>query len=355
MERVSQSQPRADRPGQVTVACAMVMLGSVFVVLMMWDRIVALRSIATRQALQSFLDDGALGNGVTLAGLTTGVRVLSMVAAVCATAMAILAWETLQGSRTGRVVLTVLAVPLVVCGIVTDAMLSSSLGVLAAAVAAAATTLWFGPGRQYFDPQPQPAGPPRRPGATPYESYPPPTAPPFGTPPPTEAPPPTFPAAWAPPSVSAYDGPGDARSSRRPLPLIWACVVTWGFAALAALLGTGSIAVLAVDSQTVLDRMYEQNPQLADRGLSDHDLLVAGYAMCAVLLVWAVAAVVLSVMLFRHHRWAWYALMVSTVAVAGVSLVAAIGSAVLLVPLAGAVATIVCLTRPDVKAWVLSR
>jgi hypothetical protein len=232
MEGVSQTQPRPDRPGQVTVACAMVMLGSIFVVLMMWDRITALRSIATRESLQSFLDDGALGNGVTLAGLTTGVRVLSMVAAVCATAMAILAWETMQGSRTGRVVLTVLAVPLVLCGIVTDAMLSSSLGVLAAAVAAAATTLWFGPGRRYFDGKPQPAGHPRSPDPAPYESYPPPTAPPFGTPPPTEPPsgsrpPPGFPAAWAPPPVSAYDATTGGRSTpgRRPPPLVWACLL----------------------------------------------------------------------------------------------------------------------------------
>jgi hypothetical protein len=386
MERVSETQPRTDRPGQVTVACAMVIAGSVFVVLMVWDRITALQSLATRDALRSFLADGSLGDGVTLAGLTTAVRVLSLVAALCATTMGILGTEALKGSRTGRLMITLLAVPLVVCAIVTDAMLSSGLGVLAAGIGAAVATLWFGPGRYFFAGLPQPAkqtesgGRSRSPRApqpgrrsTPTAVPAPPrhdaTHPPAGQAAPDQAPPPHpgwppnsgphagAPAGWMPPPTSAYGAPRAALAppARRPLALIWACLVTWAFSSITVLLVTGSIAVLAADSQTVLSRMHEQNPQLSERGVSDHDLVVIGYAMCGVMLLWALVAIALALVLFRRRRWAWYALLASTIGVAAFSMLAVLGSLVLLVPLAGAVATIVCLMRPEVRAWVFSR
>lgn len=361
MERVSETQPRSDRPGQVTVACVMVMAGSVFVVLMVWDRITALQSLATRESLNGFLADASLGDGVTLAGLITAVRVLSLVAAVCATAMGILGAEALKGNRTGRLVMTVLAAPLLLCALATDAMLSSGLGVLAAGIGAAVATLWFGPGRHFFDGVPRPAGPPTDPGParrTPATDRPPLGQAPPANPgwPPQPGPQGGVPLGWVPPPTSAYDvhGRGPSPAGRRPLALTWACVVTWAFCSVTLLLVTGSIAVLAADSATVLTRMHEQNPQLAERGISDHDLLVIGYTMCAVVLAWALVAIAVAVVLYRRRRWAWYALLVSSIGVAGLSTVAVLGSLVLLVPLAAAVATIVCLIRPEVKAWVFS-
>jgi hypothetical protein len=160
-----------------------------------------------------------------------------------------------------------------------------------------------------------------------------------------------------PPPTSAYGAPRAALAppARRPLALIWACLVPWAFSSITVLLVTGSIAVLAADSQTVLSRMHEQNPQLSERGVSDHDLVVIGYAMCGVMLLWALVAIALALVLFRRRRWAWYALLASTIGVAAFSMLAVLGSLVLLVPLAGAVATIVCLMRPEVRAWVFSR
>jgi hypothetical protein len=84
MEPVSQPSTTPSRPSQVTVAAWMIMVGSVFVVLMVWDRIAGLHSLESRQALQSVLDDpGVKGTGLQVDDLMLLVRVLGMVAAGC--------------------------------------------------------------------------------------------------------------------------------------------------------------------------------------------------------------------------------------------------------------------------------
>ncbi len=63
MEGVSEPSKTPARPPQVTVAAWMIMVGSVFVVLMVWDRIAGLHSLDTRKALEPLLarpaDQGA--------------------------------------------------------------------------------------------------------------------------------------------------------------------------------------------------------------------------------------------------------------------------------------------------------
>lgn len=349
------------RPPQVTVAVWLIMVGSVFVVLMVWDRIAGLHSLASRTALQSMLDNpGIKGSGLQVNDLMTVVKTVSMVAAGCATAMVILGYQTLQRSRGARIGLTILAGPLFFCGLVTGGFVSSG-------VAAAVGTLWLRPARLWFDGQTgtgargtssQGARSPSTPVWPP--PYTPPTSQQSAAPPPAPSAPDTArpwgefgtaPAAWAPPPSSAYDARPAARDASRPAALLWACVLTWAFAGVAVVVLAGSVAVLAGNPHLVLDKMHEQNPQLTSEGVSDHLVLVVGFVTCGLFMVWSAAAAVFAVLAFRHRRLAWYALNVSTGGVAVVCLLGAIGSLVVLVPLAGAVATISLLVRPEVRGW----
>ncbi len=345
------------------MAAWLIMVGSVFVVLMVWDRIAGLHSLASRTALQSMLDNpGIKGSGLGVNDLETVVKTVSMVAGGCATAMVILGYQTLQRSRSARIGLTILAGPLFVSGLVTGGFVSSG-------VAAAVATLWLRPARRWFDGQTgtetrDTASQTARSTSTPVWPPPHPTAAP---PPPTDSQPAeapsapetarpwqdfgTGPAEWAPPPVSSYDVRPAAREGSRPAALLWACVLTWVFAGLAIAVLAGSVAVLARSPHLVLDKMHEQNPELASQGVSDHLVIVVGFVTCGVFVVWSVAAAVFAVLAFRGRRLGWSALTVSTGGVAVVCLLGAIGSLVVLVPLAGAVAAISLLVRPEVRGW----
>src|SRR4051794_17653990 len=352
MDDVSEPSTTPARPPQVTFACGIVMIGSVFVVLTMWDRIAGLHTLDSRTGLQSFLHDSNLdSSGLTVADLMVTVKVLAMIAAGCATAMVILGWQTLQRSRGARLGLAILAVPLFVTGLATDGIVSSG-------VAAAGLTLWLGPARIWFSGTPAAAAPTsERAPASPLPTTP--TTAPHRPVPPTSP----HPSAreWAPPTSTAYDvrtvprraTRPVARLSTRPQTLVWACLLTWGCASLIAFLLAGSMVMLVADNQTLLDRMHEQDPQLAEQGISDHTVLVLVFAMCAVLLAWALASAAFAVLLFRGHRWAWYALTISASAAAVICLLGMLGSIVVLVPLAAILATIGFLTRPDVRAWLV--
>lgn len=351
MGHVSDPSTTPARPPQVTFACGVVMVGSVFVVLTMWDRIAGLHTIDSRHALQSFLADSGLGgSGLTISDLMVTVKVLAMIAAACATAMVILGWQTLRRSRGARLGLAVLAVPLFLTGMVTDGLVSS-------VVAAAVLTLWLGPARIWFSDggAAQPAAPTAStPDRSPFSSQ----APTIQHPDPPPAVSPQQ-SPWSPPPTSPYDLTRGARSAARPgarpQALVWACLVTWAGVALTALVLVASLALLAVDSQGVLDRMHEQNPQLADQGISDQTVLIVAVVMCAVLLAWTLASGAFAALLFRGHRWAWYALIVSAAGAAVVCLVGVLGSLVMLLPLAATLATLVLLVRPEVRMWVLGR
>jgi hypothetical protein len=360
MDVVSEPSTTPARPPQVTFACGIVMVGSVFVVLMMWDRIAGLHTLDSRTGLQSFLHDTNLdSSGLTVADLMVTVKVLAMVAAGCATAMVILGWQTLQRSRSARLGLAILAVPLFVTGLATDGIVSSG-------VAAAVLTLWLGPARTWFSDAPTPAPDATTAGQTTspsiFRAPPPPTS--RQTPnrpvPPTS----THPSAreWAPPTATAYDvrsaphrvARADVRRAR-PQQLVLACLLTWSCASLIALVLAGSMVMLAADNQTLLDRMHEQDPQLAEQGISDHTVLVIVFVMCAVLMAWALASAAFAALLFRGHHWAWYALTISASGAAVVCLLGVLGSVVVLIPLAAILATIGFLTRPDVRAWAAGR
>jgi hypothetical protein len=372
MDDVSEEQTKHPRPPQATAACLIVMAGAVFAVLLMWDRIATLHSLETRTAVQKFLDGPQSdGLGLSVAEVLTTVKVVSMATAALGVAMAVQGFWATKRSRSARLALTIMVGPLVLLGIVGDSLVSSGAATFWCAGTAAATiTLWLGPLRLWFDGL-DPAAvrrdsapadvtraertdwPPPPPDPRTHDGWaPPPEHSAYGEVPP----PPTVPRsdiqAWAPPPVSVYGAP--SRGSR-PRALLWACLLTWVCTALATLGSVLTLVLVSSDTDGMIDRMYRENPDLADQGLS-HDMLVTTlYVMGGIALAAAIAAAVFAVLVFLRRRWAWYALVVSAAVTTLLFLVVAVTQPASLVFVAAAAATVFCLARPEVRAWLLRR
>ena len=341
MSSPSAPPPAPSRPRQVTLAAWLIMGGSVLVVATAFQRVSGLHSLETRQAVERFLA-GRPGSdlGITTAGVLDTLRVVSMVAAGCATAAAILGYHVLQRSRSARVALSVLALPLFVTGLATG-------GFLASVVAAASVMLGLQPARDWFAGREPAAGRPEAP-APPRPVWP---------PQPWDRGPRSGPAA----GQGSGEGPGGAPAEHlprlatdpdvRPPALAWACGLTWVFAGLTVVLMCSSIALLATDPGLVFDELHRQDPQLAAAGLTDDVLRTASFVVGGLLVAWSLAALVLGVLAWRRVRWARVALLVSAAASAVGCLLASVGQFVMLLPLTASVVTLVLLVRPDVRAW----
>jgi hypothetical protein len=338
------------RPRQVTLSATLIMGGSVLVVLTVFDRLAGLNTVETRESIERFLAEPPASDlGLGVESVLEIMRVFGMVAAGCATAAAILGYHVLQRSRSARLALTVLAVPLFVSGIVTGGFLSS-------VVAAASVMLWFQPSRDWFN------GVVRESRATPAAVSEPtgagsPEAPP--EPPPSPAPTPrAYPGFGSPPDASAAPSGAQpwgvsptADSAARPPAVVWACVLTWVSTALAVLVMASSIAILAADPTFVFEELKRQNPEFTQQGVSEQALITATYILGGVVIVWSLAAALLAALVFRRTGWARVPLLVSAAISAGLLLVGALVQPILAVPLAACVVVFILLLRPDVRAW----
>ena len=360
------------RPRQVTLAAWLIMVGSVLVVLTVFDRIAGLHDLETREAVEEFLArPPGNGMGLDVTGVLELIRVAAMVAGGCAAAAAILGYHVLKRSRGARIGLTVLAAPLLVSGLVTGGFMSSL-------VAASAVMLWLQPSRDWFDGKPArperpreertaaPSGPDHRERAGADHGDPWSSAPTGHTPPATPSagprPHPGFgvvpPASYAATQVAPRPdhhvaaGPPPARP-RRPDAVVWACVLTWVFSGVAAFVMAISALVMAASPDLVFDELYRQNPDLADQGVTERTIQVATYVTATVTVLWAVAASVLAVLLVRRVRWARVALLASTGAAGFLCLLAAaLGSLLLVVPMVACAATFTMLLQANVRAWL---
>ena len=146
----------APRPAQVTIAASLVMGGSVFLVLAAFEQIAGLRSMETREAVEEFVSDG-FGQtlGLDVQGALSLIRVLTMITAGCATAAAILGYQVLRRSRSARLALSILAVPILVAGF------GFSEGVyFAPVIVSAIAMMWVQPAKDWIDGKtPKPAAP----------------------------------------------------------------------------------------------------------------------------------------------------------------------------------------------------
>lgn len=334
MARVSEPSPNA-RPRQVTLAGWLAMVGSAVVVLLVFDRVSGLHTIETRESVERFLSEPPGSDlGVGVDGVLSALRTLSLVAAGCATAAAILGFHVLKRSRSARLGLTILAVPLFLTGMVTGGFVSSL-------VAASSVMLWLQPARDWFDgvttrrPEPVRAPVPAR-SASPSPS-------PSLSPAQAIAPPPR-------PAVAA------GVPTPRPSAVTWACILTWVGSGL-TLLGAGASGVLlGLQPDVLLDEVHKQNPELDAQGVSDDLLIGTTFVMLGGFVLWCVAAAVVAYFVFRGLEWARIALIVSASTAGAVFLIGtAVGAFLLAVTLATSIATVVLLVRPEVRAWFAQR
>jgi len=344
------------RPTQVTIAAWLVMAGSVFVVLTAFDQIAGMRSLETREAVEEFLSKPPGDNlGLGVQGMLSVMRVMTMVTAACATAAAILGFQVLRRSRSARLVLTVLAVPLFLAGMVVG-------GFLPAVIVGSITMLWFQPARDWIDgkaPRAVPA-PPAPPATPPVEQAPtavPPSAtseprayPGFG-----EAPtvPDGAPPAFPPTGPTAYAAlPTRPAGPPRPPALMWACALAWAGSAVVFVVMLVSVALVLAAPDMLIDELYRQNPELRSDGITPETLRSTVLFAGTLLVVWSVVATVLAAFAWRGRAWAWTALLVSASSASVLCLLAALGSAAMLVPLMLCAATVPLLLRPEVRAFV---
>lgn len=328
------------RPRQVTLAAWLIMLGSVFVVLSVFERISGLHTLETQQSVEQFLNDSpGSGLGLGVQGVLDLIRTLAMVAGGFATAAAILGYQVLQRSRSARLALSILALPLFVSGMVAGGFMSS-------VVVASAVMLWFQPARDWFDgvtPEPKPeatravrsdavAPPAPRTQARPVVG--------FGS----AAADPLAASGWPTESAPAVAG-------SRPSAVTRACVLTWIGAGLAVVVMVASLAVLAGNPDLIIDEMYRQNPDFADQGVTDSMILGVTYVLGGLVIAWSLLAVALAVLAFRRVNWARIALVVSASMAAFLFLLAMITQLLMVLPLAACLLTVALLLRPETRAW----
>ncbi|HET9420668.1 MAG TPA: hypothetical protein VFO49_05995 [Nocardioides sp.] len=324
------------RPRQVTLAGWMIVVGSAVVVFSAFERVSGLRSIESQEAVADFVSEPpGDGLGLSVDQVLDLIQMLSLVAAACATAAAILGVWVLKGSKQARLALAVLALPLLVTGLATG-------GIVSSLVAVAAVMLWVQPARNWFEGRPPP---------TPPVALTPPVAPQAGQP---AAPPPAAPAETppAPPPVAVpWPPPPVARPTARPPAVIWACVLTWVCCGL-VVVGLGlTVLVLLVAPDLLFDELHRQNPDLADQGLTDSEIKVASFVTAGLFVPWALVAAGFAVQAFRRLAWGRRALMLSAGAAGVVSLLGLFASAVMVLPFVAAVVTVALLSRPEVRAW----
>ena len=336
------SEPTPDRPRQVTLAAWLIMAGSVMVVALVFDRLSGLHTIETRQSVERFLGEPAgdqLGLGID--GVLTLIRTVAMVAAGCATAATILGFQVLRRSRSARLALTVLAVPLFVAGMAAGGFFSSL-------VVAAVVMLWLPPARDWF--RDAPASPGSAPASR--RAAPAPSAP---APEPRSTVPPSPAAPTAPTAPTAPWGQAPARVPTvppRPAAVVWACVLTWVSVTLTTLGMAAFSVVVAANPERFFDDARRQNPDLSAQGVTDQMLGVVTVLMVAGIVLWCVGAAVLAVLVLRRVEWARVVLIVSASVAAAVSLVgAAVGGFPLVLTLVAAAATIMLLLRPETRTW----
>ncbi len=329
------------RPRQVTMAGWMIIGGSVLVVATVFETITSLNTLETREAVTQFLSEPpGEGLGLDVSGALLVLRTVSMVAAGCAAVAAVLGFHVLRRNRSARVGVTVVAIPLFFTGMVSGGFLSSL-------VAASALLLWLEPARNWFDGIPS-----ARPSERASGGWPPPLSTPPSEPstPPAQAPV-TGPRPHVGFGTTAAPAGVGARPERRPAAVMWACVLTWVLSGMAAFMMGVSALVIALAPDLVFEELRRQNPDFGQQGVTDHAVQVATYVTAGVTVLWALAAVVLAVLVLRRSGWARIALLASAACAGATCLVASLGSVLMVLPAFGCAVTFSLLLRPEVRAW----
>jgi hypothetical protein len=358
------------RPPQVTLASTIVMVASALALLGAWERISALGSLETQEAIRALLADAPYDQlDVGVSGVTETMRVASMVAAAAACATGILGFYVRKPDRSARLWLTVFAVPVVVGGLVSTLPVGVSLS--EPFVAAGAAMLWMVPAREWFATgrwtPPAPVEKPdasRRttPGAGSSDPrapfVPPPASRPFGeAPAPQQNPygqPLTPPQGQLPPQPGYPPPPGwqpHPVAPPRPQALVTAFVITLVTAGGLLAIALMFLGVAANSVDLLMTELERQQPDLMDNGMTAGEMRSTLIGSGIGFLVWSAVALVLAGFAMARREWARRGLIVSAGTSAVLCVVGALAAPVVLLPAAAAIATVVCLRRVEVRQW----
>ena len=380
MSQAQRGGQQSPRPTQVTMAGWLALIGSVLLLISVFDSVSSIRSLETREAIEEFLSrPPGEGLGLNVESALEILRLLMLFSGAAYAAAAVLAAYVLRRHRGARIGFTVTAAAI---------MLTAPLagGFLPALVALTAITLWTRPARDWFagrpptaqgsdvrDPQrgrlmadQQPDQGPQRPewpqgGPPPYAQG------PYGSPPPygqsgQGQQPTQWPAeqqSYPPPyqqSYPPYGGgyPGQQQDpDKRPATVAIAAWLTWVFSGLTLLVfGLMLVAVLAA-RQEFLDAVRAE-PQFQNHDISADDLVATLWVVAAIFMFWCLSAIVLAVLAYRRVNWARIMLVVSAALTALLALIA-IGSVISALHLLVAGAVVVLLFTGGANPWYSRR
>jgi hypothetical protein len=374
------------RPRQVTMAVVIAVVGSLVLVIGLFDTLGRLRTPDMRDAVDEFLSEAPGSTlGIDTAQVIDMMRTLAFVSGALAAMCLVFAVYVMQRHRGARIGFTVVAALLVLTVPVA--------GLMPFFLAVAAFLLWLQPSRDWFVGRaPAPAGaatalpllshvdpgPERRPDPEPADptgpaepgAQPPPQAgswgqPTYGPPPYPQSygqsygqsfPPPGYPPAYAasyPVQGQQYPPMSGPSSDKRPLTVTVAAVLTWLGAGTTALLMVAFVGLLAVGGDAFVDE-FDRAARESDVAITSDQALAAGWVIAVAFLAWSLIAIVLGILAFRRSNAGRIMLVVSAVMTALFSLVA-ITSLVSLVTLILGVATVVLLFTGGANQWYSRR
>ena len=340
------------RPRQATVSGSLILAGSIVIVLLAFQQVSTLGSIAAQEAAADLISTPpGDGLGLSVDDVQAILRVMSFVAAATGTAAAILGWQVLQRSRGARLALSVLAPVLLVSGL-------ASGGFSAALVAAAVVMLWVQPSRDWFNGR-EPVARPERASSTVAPRASTPMSPPAQIPPPAPAQ-----SSWNLPAPGLVGAPVTAFSEtaspdgappakhlmQRPGKVTAACIVTIVSSGLVFASVLVSLLYLFASRAAVVAEIEKELASAAYGNISADSVANVMTGFFVVLLVWALVAIALAIATMRRSNGARITLVVSAILSALVSLLGVMVVAPLAFTAAG-VLTAVLLLSSDAKVW----
>lgn len=149
-------------------------------------------------------------------------------------------------------------------------------------------------------------------------------------------------------------GARPAFSTSRPAEVLQACLVTWVVAGLALISTAMVVLALALEPSLAKD-IYEQDETFADAGLTPASLRSFLLAICSVLALWSLAAIVVAIFVFLGRNWARLVLVGSAVTAGLFCLLLAVGGPLLILPALACGVSAFLLLRPQVHHWFTDR
>ena len=359
MRHVS-TQPKLERPRQVTMAgwvggvASAMMLASVFTVMP------KLRSIGTRQAINEYLTTGAgKALGIDLDQALALARIGLFITAAAAAATLVFTVFVMRRDRQSRIALTVMALPILFCGVFVDPF-------LAGFILASIVLVWTRPASDWFAgraPQPMPQSGPTMPDLPPLPPRPerrpadPPPFPGYGRPSDSAGDrPPTVTAPYQAHHQALYQAPDPADRWPAPRPPRPAAVSVACVISLLASAGTGLLLAIGVAVAGTSGFRSQLETQLHKSGNADvlgsvDDLVVVAQVLAVLAALWCLSACALAVFAFLGHGWARITLAVSAIVAGLLSLLAVISFPGFLVLTLAATVVAVLLLRSDSGRW----